>query len=205
MSEYSGQQQQAVLAALESAAAILIRLDIGPASREALAKWQAGDAEAKAKAADAFAPFTEVLQMQAVLGQGNAEAVYRDLCRSGALSGEKTTARQEIARECDAFLVAEYADLAAGQQNVAPLAFGTRFSDSLGNRPQIGDQVENLVAQAAQGNRQGVKNVFLSCAEASQREAVKEVLHHITALDQDIRNLEQAGGYSLNKPGFRPF
>ena len=196
MSEYSGQQKQAVLAALESAAAILIPLDLGPASREALENWQATDPETKVQAANTFLPFTEILQMKAVLDDGDARRVYGDLCRSGALSGEKTPYMKDVERECDAYLVAEYADLAAGQQNVAPLAFGTRFSDAAGSRTDIGTQVETLVAKAAQGDRQSVRDAFLTSIGTDQQEAVKGVLYHITALDQDTRNLEAANGYS---------
>lgn len=204
MSEYSGQNKQAVLAALESAATILIPLNLGPASRAALENWQATDPETKVQAANTFLPFTEILQMQAVLDGGDATRVYRDLCRSGALSGEKTPYMDDVARECDAYIVAEYADLAAGQLNVAPLAYGTRLSDSTSGNTELGDQVETLVAQAAQGGRQSVRTMFLSFASPGRQDAVKGVLQHITALDQDVRNLERDGGFSLKGQGFRP-
>lgn len=204
MSEYSGKNHQAVLAALESAAAILLPLDLGPASREALENWQATDAETKVQAANTFLPFTEVLQMKAALGEDNATSVYRDLCRSGALSGERTPYMQDVEQECAAYLVAEYADLAAGQLNVAPLAYGTRLSDSARGNTEISNQVETLVAQAARGGRQSVRDTFLSFASPVQQDAVKGVLHHITALDQDVRNLERDSGYNVRGQRFQP-
>lgn len=197
MSEYSGQQKQAVLTALESAADILISLDLGPASAEALDNWQATDPETKVQAANTFLPFTEILQMFAVLDDDNgARNAYGTLCRLGALSGETSSCMADVEKECEAYLVAEYADIAAGQQRVAPMAYGTRLSDASGPRAAVEAQVENLVAKASVGDRQSVKDAFYSLDDESQRGAVKDVLYYITALQQDVRSYEATTGYS---------
>lgn len=198
MSEYSGQQKQAVLTALESAAEILISLDLGPASAAALDNWQATDPETKVQAANTFLPFTEILQMFAVLDDDNgAREAYGTLCRLGALGGEKTPYMADVENECEDYLVAEYADIAAGQQRVAPMAYGTRLSDASGPRQALEAQVDSLVAKACDGDRQGVKDAYRSLADAGQRSAVKDVLYYITALQQDVYSYEAVTG---NRP-----
>ncbi len=197
MSEYSGQQKQAVLTALESAAEILISLDLGPASAQALDNWQAADPETKVQAANTFLPFTNILQMFAVLDDDNgARNAYGTLCRFGALGGEATSSMADVEKECEAYLVAEYADIAAGQQRVAPMAYGTRLSDASGPRAALEAQVDGLVAKACDGDRQGVKDAFYALGDADHRGAVKDVLYYITALQQDVHSYEATTGYS---------
>jgi|GEM_PF-5244661 hypothetical protein len=178
-------QNQAALRVLDDANQFLRQFDLGPASIIIL------DSATSPKS---LAPFHDVLRCHALL---DTDAVglrlYHALKNEGAFTGQKDASTWDVDRECEAYLVAEYACLVAGQQRIAPMAYGTRLSDCLADinavdpvaGSEVSAQVESLVEKAFSGNVQSVKEAFKNSSSQYTRDIVKDILYYVTALEQD--------------------
>ncbi len=177
--------KQATLRVLEDASQFLRQFDLGPASIEILNN---------ATEAKDFAPFAEVLRCHAILDtDAVGTKLFHALNERGAFDAATDASTWEAAKECEAYLVGEYAALVAGQQRVAPLAYGNRLSDCLSDISaadpvagrEVCAQVESLVAKAYAGDTQGIKDAFRNSSNQYTRDLVKGALYHVTALEQD--------------------
>lgn len=190
----------ATLRVLEDASQFLRQFDLGPASIIIL------DSATTPKS---LAPFHDVLRCHALLDtDGAGMNLYRALQNEGAFSGAKDASTWDVDKECEAYLVAEYACLVAGQQRIAPMAYGTRLSDCLSDinavdpvaGREVSAQVEALVEKAFSGNVQSVKEAFKTSSSQYTRDIVKDILYYVTALEHDAAGHDLGPAPQSRKP-----
>jgi hypothetical protein len=190
----------ATLRVLEDASQFLRQFDLGPASIIIL------DSATTPKS---LAPFHDVLRCHALLDtDGAGMNLYRALKNEGAFSGAKDASTWDVDKECEAYLVAEYACLVAGQQRIAPMAYGTRLSDCLSDinavdpvaGREVSAQVEALVEKAFSGNVQSVKEAFKTSSSQYTRDIVKDILYYVTALEHDAAGHDLGPAPQSRKP-----
>lgn len=193
-------QNQATLRVLEDASQFLRQLDLGPASIIILGS---------ATSPKSLAPFHDVLRCHALLDtDGVGMNLYRGLKNADAFSGARDATTWDVDKECEAYLVAEYACLVAGQQRIAPMAYGTRLSDCLSDinavdpvaGREVSAQVESLVEKAFSGNVQSVKEAFKNSSSQYTRDIVKDILYYVTALEQDAAGHDLGPAPESRKP-----
>jgi hypothetical protein len=198
MSEQS--QSKATLRVLEDASQFLRQFDLGPASIIILNS---------ATSPKSLAPFHDVLRCHALLDtDGVGMNLYRALKNENAFTGPRDASTWDVDKECEAYLVAEYACLVAGQQRVAPMAYGTRLSDCLSDinavdpvaGREVSAQVESLVEKAFSGNVQSVREAFKNSSSQYTRDIVKDILYYVTALEQDAAGHDLGPAPESRKP-----
>lgn len=214
MTDYRGVDQTAVCKSLAAAHDFLRQLDLGPATAAKLDGWRndkdslnkistATDSKSMAQAmretgsSNIFLRHAELLRYHALLDtDGVGNRIYTDLCKWGGLSGSMTTSYGPVDQEQDVYLITEYTKNAQGQQQIAPLSYGTRlgnFLDDVKKRnpdiaAELESQVQSLVEKAYAKDDKGLADEVLQ-SSLRQRNIVKQGLFYISGLSQDVQNL----------------
>lgn len=215
MTDYRGVDQTAVCQSLSAAHDFLRQIGLGPATTAKLDEWLNGkdalnkisaatDSKSMAQAmhdtgsSNIFLRYGELLRYHALLDtDGVGKKVYTDLCKWGGLSSKMTTSYGAVDQEQDVYLITEYTKNAQGQQQVAPLSYGTRlgnFMDGVKTRnpdiaAELEAQVQSLVEKAYARDDKGLAHEVLQ-STLRQRNILKQGMFYVSGLSQDVQNLD---------------